>query len=138
MKWISKIFLFAILIAAKSFLIISCTSTTQVESYEEVKMNLHVMAFFYGEVRIDLNGKNVFKNVVRPNPILGYAVIVDTDKPAFKQINAKAGKNHVDVWYNESFLADTTFAANDSTYLGISLVSHNVTFHVQDQPFFYW
>jgi len=137
MRWISKIPLFVILIVYKSFLLISCSPTTQMEPYEEVNINLHVMAFFDGEVRIDLNGKNVFENAVRPNPILGYAVIVDTDKPAFKEIQAKDGKNHVSVWYNKSFLADTTFAANDSTYLGVGL-SHNVIFRIQDNPFLYW
>lgn len=137
MKWNSKAVLFSLLMTCKGLFLISCSSPNQAEPYMNVDINLHVMAYFDGDVRIDLNGKNVFTEAVRPNPILGYAVIEKTDKPAFSEIQAKAGRNRVGVWYNDSFIGDTTFIATDSTFLGVGL-SRDIIFRVQDEPFLYW
>lgn len=135
MKNISKILCFSLLMLWMGFLFNSCS--TQADTYEKVNINLHVQAYFNGKVRIDLNKKTVFNDVVRPNPLLGIAVIVETDESAFSEVRTAAGRNDVRVWYNDSFIGDTTFIASDSTYLGVGF-SRNIIFNVRDRPFMYY
>jgi hypothetical protein len=111
-----------------------------VEDTGDIPFHLHIHAFFRGEVEVCRNNMLIFSDVVRPNPILGYAEFEKTGEPAFTYMEVREGEKFVQVWYDGDLLADTTFTVQDTTYLGIGYDSHRggVIFRIQDRPFFYY
>lgn len=115
-----------------------CSASTEADTYEEITINLHVQTYFYGHVKIYLNTNKVFDDTVWPQPRLGYSALAGTYTPAFLKVKARAGENHLLIWYKDSYLGSSSFEADESTNLGVGL-DHNgeVIIRVQEQPFLY-